>query len=702
MSTLQRSSIIPLLNVHGVLGTFSVYTNPSKKEILLDDGYRTLIIHADGSVHLSSSLASANAIVYPISNNINTFFSFSRQTGLLRYNDKDLILTSSDPLLNASAAHLSLNLVSQYVTHKPFVRWLQENGIEHLHVIVGYTHISLFTVMLAKEDTKMKAVQRFSDFDEKLLKVVPLLYEYQGKTDLKLWTLFETGKLYIYNIDLSVPEILDMVIIDRLKAEGIKDIYCHSYTLEILLRSRSDVLYYLSLKEPYTYVELTRLHPDERVIMGPSRTPTETTFFIIRFRDKGLQTQVQWMALSHNSTMCVTIAETIYPKVLLHLYSLDTQISTHFYDAACLAVHENGDIDLLFSLPPSMSNKGLSSKLASLTKEITGLQREIANMQARSKMNNVSPAPSPRHASSWANVPLTSLEMDVKKCFNQTYTLQTITLSLKAVYRMILIQIPPSLKLESAANGLLTDLGLLVFLNTSTCEFSLTRSQKYLPFKQLALSVAFFPSGSGSLFEPFPVYLSNLLIDGFEQIISPLTTGTDTNASHAVCARVPCTAVTNTKLYGTTDTSTRLYITDGLMLEVRLVQNGELQLSGDSLHLIIQAIASATGQQYSSALLRNTDYCTSLRLEENILRSVRLKSLTNLMISMDYYSYISLLRDLRLGADSTLAQYSDFLLVPPKGINAVHVALVGASTRMEEGTELALIRARTDTSILIT
>lgn len=702
MSSPQRSSIIPLLNVHGVLEAFSVHTNPSKREILLDDGCHALIIHADGSVRLSSSLASANATIYPISNNINTFFSFSRQTGLLRYNDKDLVLTSSDPLLNASAARLSLKIVSQYVTHQPFVRLLQENSIEHLHVIVGHTHASLFTAMLAKEDTRIKAVHRFSDFDERLLKVVPLLHEHQGKTDLRLWALFETGKLCTYNIDLSLPEILDMVVIDRLKAEGIKDIYCNPYTLEILLRSRSDVLYYLLLKEPYSHVELTKLHPDERVIMGPSRTPAETTFFIIRARDKGLQTQVQWMALSHSSATCVTVAETIYPKVLLHLYSLDPQISMHFHDAACLAVHENGDIDLLFSSSPPMSNKSLSSKISSLTKEVAGLEREIANMQARLKMNNASPAPSPRHTSSWANTPLASIELDVKKHFNQAHNLQTITLSLKAVCRIILIQIPPSLKLAAAENGLSTELGLLVFLNTSTCEFSLVRSQKYLPFKQLAVSVAFFPSGPGSdsLFEPSPIYLSNLIIDGFEQIISPPPTDDDIGGPYAVCASVPCTTVANTKIYNTADKNTRLYVADDLTLQARPVQDGELQLSGDSLHLIIQGIASATDQQYSPALLRNTDYCKFLHLEETILRSVRLKSLASLMMSMDYYSYISLLRDLRLGTDPALAQYSDLLLVSSRGLNAVHVALVGASTRMEESVELALICARTNNLVM--
>lgn len=693
MSTLQGSSILPLINVHGVLGAFSVHPNPSKKEILLDDGCHTLAILTDGSIRLTSPLASANATVYPICNNINTFFSFSRQTGLLRYNDKNLVLTSPDPLISASATSLSVKYVLQHVTDQSMMGQIKERGIECVHTIVGHTHASLFTAMLAKDDAKLKIVQRFSDFDAKLLKVIPLLHESQGKTNLILWVLFETGDLHLHNINLSMSEIRCMAIMDKLRVDGVKDIYCNPYTSEVLLHSKLDILYYLSLREPYTHVELARLHPNEYIVMGQPRTPSETTFFIIRPRDNGLQTQIQWLSISHSTKTCITIAEVIYSKVLLHLHSLDTQTSSQFYNASCLAVHENGDVDLLFALPPPVSDKSLSSKIASLNKEIASLERDISNIQARSRLKTMTPDLSPRDKSSWANTSLTSIELDITKSFNHTHNIQMVTISLKNVYRVILIKIPSSLKLVDAANGISTDLGLLMFLNTSKCEFSLARSRDYLPFKKLILSTALFPSGSDFLFEPSPVYFNNILLDGFEQIVSPSTIDVVTDTLPAVCASVPSTAVSNTMLCSNVDKNATFYMTDKLTLMVRSTQDGGLQISGDSPHLIIQTIASITGQQYSPALLNNTDYCTSLRLEENILRSVRLKGLVSLIESMDYYGYSSLLRDLRLGTEPALAQYSNILLMSPNRINTIHVALVGVSTKMEGSSELALAYA---------
>ena len=700
MSSSECSSIIPLLNVQGVLKAFSVYTKPSKKELLLDDGCHALTIHIDGSVHIGSPLASTDTTVYPVANHTDSFFSFSRQTGLLRYNDKDFVLASSDPLLGASAMSLPIKLISQYVTDQALIRKMREGRVERVHVIVGHTHASLFTAIVAKQDTRMTTVQRFSDFDRRLTKVVPLLHESQGKTDLRLLALFETGELCLYNIDLSMPEIRDITLIDKLNVEGVKDIYCNPFTSEVFLRSMSDILYYLPLRDPYTHVELTRLHPDENVIMDQVRTSIETTFFISRSRDKGLQTQVQWQSFSHSTSTCVTTAEVIYPKVLLRLYPLDTQVSTQFYDASCLAVDESGDIDLLFASLPSVPSKGLASKIASLSKEVTSTERELSHMRTRSKAKYASPATSPR-GTAWMSTSLTSLELDIKKHFNQTHNIQMITLSLKSVCRMILIQIPSSLKLADAVGGLSTDLGLLMFLNTSKCEFSVARSQDYLPFKQLALSVAFFPSGSDASSEVSPVYFDSLLLDEFEQEISLSTTSIDISVPRAVYASVPCTAVANTRLCNNTEEGVKLYLADKLTLEAHSVQGGNLELSGDSPHLIIQTIASVTGQQYSPALLKNNDYCTSLRLEETILHSVRLKSLAGLIESMDYYSYISLLRDLKLGTEPALAQYSNFLLMSPKGINAVHVALVGASTRLKESTELALACASTGTSTIL-
>lgn len=689
MPTPHYSSIIPLINVHGILGAFSIYTNHSKKEILLVDDYHTLVILTDGSIQLTTPLASDNATLYPIFNSISTFFSFSRQTGLLRYNDTDLVLTSQDPITTASATSLPIKYIAHHVTDQSFVKRTKERCIECIHIIVGHTDTSLFTAMLVKEDTKLKTLQRFSDFDAKLLKVAPLLHESQGITTLVLLALFETGDLHFYNIDLSIPEIRGMTIMDKLRVDGLKNIHYNPYTSEVIFHSKLDILYYVLLREPYNHIELARLHPGEYVVMGQPRTSSETTFFIIRTRDKGLQTQIQWLSLSHTTGTCVTMAEIIYPKVLIYLHSLDTQISSQFHNAQCIAVHENGDVDLLFA-SPSIPNKNLTSKIASLNKEIASLNEHILNIQARSKVKPLTPSLSPRESSPWANMSLTGVEFNIIKHFNRTYNIQTVTLSLKSISRMILIKIPSSLKLVDATDGISTELGLLMFLNTSKCEFSLSRSQKYLPFKQLTLSVALFPSGPDSLLQSSPIYFSNVPLDGFEQIIPSSITAIGSDTLRAVSVDIPCTAVTNTKVYNKTDTSVAIYMIDGSALTIYSTQNGRLQISGDSLHLIIQTIASMTGQQYSPALLNNTTYCTALRLEENILRSVRLKSWIGLITSMDYYRYTSILRDLRLGSEPVLAQYSNTLLVSPSRLNAIHVALVGASTNLEESVELAV------------